>query len=69
MRRNWGTEHQEKVGLRTSLAVQWVTLCLPVKGMQVRSLGGELRSHMTHSQKRERERESNINNRSDIVLH
>ena len=46
---------------------------LQMKGMQVQSLDGELRSHMTHSHKereRERERErENINNGSSIVLH
>ena len=30
----------------TSLVVQWLSICLPVQGMQVQSLVGELRSHM-----------------------
>ena len=29
----------------TSLVVEWLRICLPVQGMQVRSLVGELRSH------------------------
>ena len=36
----------------TPLAVQWLRLCLPVQGAQVRSLVKELKkSHMLHSQK------------------
>ena len=35
----------------TSLAVQWLRLCLPMQGVWVRSLVGELRSHMPLSQK------------------
>ena len=39
------------VGLRqviwgTSLVVQCLRICLPMRGMQVQTLGGELRSHM-----------------------
>ena len=30
----------------TSLVVQWLRICLPMQGTQVRSLFGELRSHM-----------------------
>ena len=30
----------------TSLVVQWLRICLPMQGTQVRSLVGELRSHM-----------------------
>ena len=36
---------------RTSLVVQWLRLCLPVPGVQVRFLVRELRSHMSYSQK------------------
>ena len=32
--------------LETSLVVQWLRICLPVQGMWVQSLVGELRSHM-----------------------
>jgi len=32
-------------------AVQWLRLCLPMQGVQVQSLDGELRSYMPHSQK------------------
>ena len=32
--------------LRASLEVQWLRICLGIQGMQVQSLGGELRSHM-----------------------
>ena len=38
----------------TSLVVQWLTICLPMHGTGVRSLVWELRSHMTHSQKKEK---------------
>ena len=36
---------------RTSLAVQWLRLHLPMQGVRVRPLVGELRSHMPHGQK------------------
>lgn len=32
--------------LRTSPAVQWLRLCTPLKGAQIQSLAGELKSHM-----------------------
>ena len=35
--------------LETSLVVQWLRICLPVQGMWVQSLVGELRSHMPRS--------------------
>ena len=35
----------------TSLVVQWLGLCLPMQGVQVRSLVGELGSHMPRVQK------------------
>ena len=34
----------------TSLAVQWLRLCLPMQGVRVWSLVGELGSHMPHGQ-------------------
>ena len=36
----------------TSLAVQWLRLHLPMQGLWVRSLVGELRSHMTYDEKK-----------------
>ena len=35
---------------RTSLVVQWLRLCLPKRGVEVRSLVRELRSYMTCGQ-------------------
>ena len=35
----------------TSLVVQWLRLCLPMQGMRVRSLVGELGSHVPWGQK------------------
>ena len=35
----------------TSLAVQWLRLCLPMQGVRVQSLVGELRSHRPRGQK------------------
>ena len=35
----------------TSLAVLWLRLRLPMQGVQVRSLVGELRSHVSRGQK------------------
>jgi len=43
-----------KGNLGTSLAVQWLRLCLPIQGLQVQSLAGELRSHMPHGQKKKK---------------
>ena len=37
--------------LGTSLTVQWLGLCLPMQGLRVRSLVGELGSHMPRGQK------------------
>ena len=37
--------------LGTSLAVQWLGLHLPIQGVLVQSLVGELRSHMPRGQK------------------
>ena len=46
----------------TSLVVQWLKLHLPMQGVRVQSLVGELRSYKTQGQKSQ-----NINNRSNIV--
>ena len=45
--------HSKKkyIYLGTSLAVQWLRLPLPMQGVWVWSLVGELRSHMPHGQK------------------
>ena len=40
-----------KGNLGATLAVQWLRLRLPIQGLQVRSLAGELRSLMPHGQK------------------
>ena len=37
--------------VRTSLMIQWLRLCLPMQGVWVQSLVGELRFHMPHGQK------------------
>ena len=42
---------QEHCNRGTSLAVQWLRLCLPIQGVQVQSLVREPRSHMPCSQK------------------
>ena len=42
------TGYKEKRG-GTSWVVQWLRICLPKRGMQVRSLVRELRSHMRRS--------------------
>ena len=47
--------------LSSSLAVQWLKLGLPIKGVWVQSLVGELGSYVLHSQK------SKTGNRSHIV--
>ena len=44
----------------TSLVVQWLRLHLPVQGVQVQSLVGELRSHMPQGQKTKTSNRSNI---------
>ena len=41
----------EDIQMGTSLAVQWLRLCLPMQGVQVRSLLQKLRSHMPRGQK------------------
>ena len=40
----------------TSLEVRWLRFCLPVQGVCVLSLVGELRSHMPHSEEEEEEK-------------
>ena len=44
-------EHKSRSQAGTSLAVQWLRLCLPMQGLWVRSLVGKLRSHMPCGQK------------------
>ena len=39
-------EETLKQSFQTSLVVQWLRLCSPVQGVQVRSLVRKLRSHM-----------------------
>ena len=46
-------ESKEAVCDGTSLVVQWLRLRLPMQGVWVRSLVGELRSHMPPGQKTE----------------
>ena len=46
-----GRHTNERKSRGTSLAVHWLRLCLPVQGLQVWSLVGELRSHMSWGQK------------------
>ena len=41
-----------KLNLGTSLVVQWLRICLSMQGVWVRSLVGELGSHMPHGQKK-----------------
>ena len=43
--------HLKVTSIRTSLVVQWLTLCLPMQGVQVLFLVVELESHMTHGQR------------------
>ena len=45
---------------RTSLAVQWLRLRLPVWQVWVQSRVGELRSHMPHSQKTKTKNRKNV---------
>ena len=40
-----------KTRTELKLAVQWLRLYLPMQGVRVRSLDGELRCHVPHSQK------------------
>ena len=40
-----------KKELGTSLVVQWIRLHLPMQGVRVQSLVGELRSHVPRGQK------------------
>ena len=39
-----------KMNILTSLAVQWLRLCLPMQGVWIQSLTGYLKSHKPHSQ-------------------
>ena len=47
-----------------TLVIQWLRRCLPMQGVQVRSLAGELRYHMPQGQKKKK---SKTQNRSNIV--
>ena len=51
----------------TSLEVQWLRFNLPVQWVWVRSLVGELRSHMPCGQKTETENRNNIVTNSVII--
>ena len=44
--RGWSPCQTTQRGLEATLVVQWLRLCLPMQGAQVRSLLGELRPHM-----------------------
>ena len=46
VRHDWGTEMD---WTETSMVVQWLRICLPTQGTQVRSLVGELRFHIQRS--------------------
>ena len=46
----WGHKESDMTeGLSLSLMVLWLRVCLPIQGTWVRSLVGELRSHMLKS--------------------
>ena len=49
--------------LGTSLAVQWLGLCLPMQGVQVWSLVGELRSHISRGQKSQNKKQKQYCNK------
>ena len=55
-------------GAGTSLVVQWLRLRLPVQGVRVRSLVGELRSHMPGGQTTKTQNRSNIVTKSIKTL-
>ena len=57
----WGKQERTVQGLPPSPVVWWLRLRLPVRGVQVRSLVGKLRSHMPPGQK------PRTYNRSDVV--
>ena len=54
--------------LGTSLVVQWFRVLLPGQGVWVRSLVGELRSHMLRSQKTKTKNRSNVETNSTKTL-
>ena len=63
------TQSLRKEGpLRTSLVVQGLGLCLPLQGVQVRSLVRELRNHMPSSQKTKTQNRSYIATNSTKTL-
>ena len=47
------------------MAVQWLRVCLPMQGVQVRSLVGELRHHIPQGQKKKTFKKKK--NRNSIV--
>ena len=62
LKRNKPASH-EKTWRGTSLAVQWLGLCLPMQGVRVRSLVGELRSHMASQPKNQNRKKKQYCNR------
>ena len=50
----------DATSLGTSLVVQWLRLCLPMQGVRIHSLFGDLRSHMPCGPKSKTEKRSNI---------
>ena len=61
-------EKKKKAALGTWLTIQWIRLCLAMQVVQVRSLIGEVRSHMPHSQKIKTESTSNTVTKSVKTL-
>ena len=49
----------------TPLEDQWLRVCLPIEGVPVPSLVGELRSHMSPGQKKKKKKKTQ--NRSNLV--
>ena len=52
----------------TSLVVQWLRLHLLMQGVRVRSLVGELRSHVPHGQKNQNIKQKQYCNKFNIVF-
>ena len=61
----WGSNIQKG---RTFPSFQWLRLCLPMQGMQVWSLVGELRSHMPCSQKSQNIKQKQYCNKFNRLL-
>ena len=47
--------------------VQWLRLCLPMQGAQLRSLVGELRSHMLRSVAKKKKKKKKVHFRGDVL--